>query len=89
MREGFAAADGELLMILDADLTMPPEELPKFYDAVVSGGCDFANGSRLVYPMDEKATRFLTYVPTRCSVFCSVGYWVSQLRTPSAVQKSL
>jgi len=59
VREGFAVADGDLLMILDADLTMPPEELPKFYHAVVSGRCDFANGSRLVYPMDEKAMQFL------------------------------
>jgi DNA polymerase III delta prime subunit len=56
---GFGVADGELLMILDADLTTAPEELPKFYDAVVSGRCDFANGSRLVYPMDSKAMRFL------------------------------
>jgi SAM-dependent methyltransferase len=59
VREGFAVAEGDLLMILDADLTMPPEELPKFYDAVISGRCDFANGSRLVYPMDEDAMRFL------------------------------
>jgi SAM-dependent methyltransferase len=59
VREGFAVAEGELLMILDADLTMPPEELPKFYEAVVSGRCEFANGSRLVYPMDGKAMRFL------------------------------
>jgi SAM-dependent methyltransferase len=59
VREGFAVAEGELLMILDADLTMPPEELPKFYDAVVSGRCEFANGSRLVYPMDEQAMQFL------------------------------
>ena len=59
VRDGFAVANGELLMILDADLTMPPEELPKFYDAVVSGRCEFANGSRLVYPMEEQAMRFL------------------------------
>jgi SAM-dependent methyltransferase len=59
VRTGFAAAEGEILMILDADLTVPPEELPKFYDAVVSGACEFANGSRLVYPMDEKAMQFL------------------------------
>jgi SAM-dependent methyltransferase len=56
---GFTAANGELLMVLDADLTMPPEELPKFYDATVSGRCEFANGSRLVYPMEEQAMRFL------------------------------
>ena len=59
VREGFSAAEGEVLMILDADLTMPPEELPKFYDAIVSGRCEFCNGSRLVYPMDEKAMQFL------------------------------
>jgi SAM-dependent methyltransferase len=59
VRAGFAAAEGEILMILDADLTVPPEELPKFYDAVVSGACEFANGSRLVYPMDERAMQFL------------------------------
>jgi SAM-dependent methyltransferase len=61
VQHGLRAAEGELLMIVDADLTTAPEELPKFYDAVVSGRCDFANGSRLVYPMDEKAMRFLNF----------------------------
>jgi hypothetical protein len=46
-------------MILDADLTMPPEELPKFYEVIASGKAEFANGVRLVYPMDEKAMQFL------------------------------
>ena len=46
-------------MILDADLTVPPEELPNFYEAVASGTCEFANGSRLVYPIEEKAIQFL------------------------------
>ena len=59
VREGFAAANGDILMILDADLTMPPEELPKFYDVLASGHAEFANGVRLVYPMREKAMRFL------------------------------
>lgn len=59
VREGFAVAEGEILMILDADLTVPPEELPKFYDAIVGNRCEFANGSRLVYPMDKQAMRFL------------------------------
>jgi SAM-dependent methyltransferase len=59
VREGFAVAEGEILMILDADLTMPPEELPKFYEAIVGNRCEFANGSRLVYPMDKQAMRFL------------------------------
>jgi SAM-dependent methyltransferase len=59
VRAGFAAASGDILMILDADLTMPPEELPKFYDVLASGHAEFANGVRLVYPMDEKAMQFL------------------------------
>jgi SAM-dependent methyltransferase len=59
VRAGFAVATGEVLMILDADLTMPPEELPKFYEAIASGRAEFANGVRLVYPMDQKAMQFL------------------------------
>jgi SAM-dependent methyltransferase len=59
VRAGFAAATGDVLMILDADLTMPPEELPKFYEVIASGKAEFANGVRLVYPMDEKAMQFL------------------------------
>ncbi len=59
VRCGFAAASGDILMILDADLTMPPEELPKFYRILASGQGEFANGVRLVYPMDEHAMQFL------------------------------
>jgi len=56
---GFAAATGELLMILDADLSVAPEDLPQFYDAILSGKGEFINGSRLVYTMDPLAMRFL------------------------------
>jgi glycosyltransferase involved in cell wall biosynthesis len=59
VRKGFAHASGDLLMILDADLTMPPEDLPKFYDAIAHGKGEFINGSRLVYPMEQKAMRLL------------------------------
>lgn len=59
VRMGFSAATGDILMILDADLTMPPEELPKFYEVLASGRAEFANGCRLVYPMEEKAMQFL------------------------------
>lgn len=55
---GFAHASGEVLMILDADLTVPPEDLPRFYDALVSGKGEFINGVRLVYPMENEAMRF-------------------------------
>jgi SAM-dependent methyltransferase len=59
---GFALAQGDVLVIQDADLTAPPEELPKFYAAVASGTAEFANGSRLVYPMEEHAMRFLNFL---------------------------
>lgn len=59
VRKGFAAATGDILMILDADLTVAPEELPKFYNALVSGTGEFIHGSRLVYPMEREAMRFL------------------------------
>ena len=59
VRAGFAAATGDVLMILDADLTMPPEELPKFLDVIARNRADFANGVRLVYPMEQRAMQFL------------------------------
>ena len=58
VRKGFSLARNQVLMILDADLTVPPEDLPKFYDAIRFGLGEFINGSRLVYPMDERAMRF-------------------------------
>ena len=59
VRVGFEQASGEILMILDADLTVRPEELPRFYEALASGKGEFINGVRLVYPMQEQAMRFL------------------------------
>lgn len=59
VRKGFAQASGDILMILDADLTMPPEDLPKFYEAIANDKGEFINGSRLVYPMEQEAMRFL------------------------------
>jgi glycosyltransferase involved in cell wall biosynthesis len=62
VREGYKMATGDILMILDADLTVPPEDLPKFYNAIASNKGDFINGTRLVYPMDKEAMRFLNYL---------------------------
>lgn len=59
VRLGFAHAHGEVLMILDADLTVPPEDLPRFYEALRAGKGEFINGVRLVYPMEKDAMRFL------------------------------
>ncbi|HEY7066200.1 MAG TPA: glycosyltransferase [Chloroflexota bacterium] len=61
VRLGFSKASGDILMILDADLTMPPEDLPRFYDVLRSGKADFANGVRLVYPMEQQAMRLLNF----------------------------
>lgn len=59
VRKGFAHAKNDILMILDADLTVPPEDLPKFFKAIASGKGEFINGSRLVYQMEKEAMRFL------------------------------
>jgi SAM-dependent methyltransferase len=71
VREAFAAASGDLLFILDADLTMPPEQLPQFYEVARSGTAEFVNGVRLVYPMEEEAMRFLNMVANQ---FFSVAF---------------
>lgn len=62
VRFGFSKASGELLTILDADLTMPPELLERFYHAWCMGMADFINGNRLVYPMEGHAMRFLNWL---------------------------
>jgi glycosyltransferase involved in cell wall biosynthesis len=58
VREGFAHAHGDVLMILDADLTVAPEDLPRFLHALCSGKGELINGVRLVYPMEKQAMRF-------------------------------
>ena len=62
VRTGFAKSSGDVLMVLDADLTVPPEDLTRFYDALVKGKGDFINGVRLVYPMEKRAMRFLNLI---------------------------
>ena len=71
VRTGFAESTGDLLMILDADLTVAPEDLPRFYEAWRSGKADFVNGVRLVYPMQDRAMRFFNLLGNK---FFSTGY---------------
>ncbi|MGI8933710.1 bifunctional class I SAM-dependent methyltransferase/glycosyltransferase family 2 protein [Leptolyngbya sp. BC1307] len=59
VRLGFAEATGDVLMILDADLTVPPEDLPHFFEAIATGQGEFINGSRLLYPRSRKAMPWL------------------------------
>jgi hypothetical protein len=65
VRKGFAEARGDILMILDADLTVPPESMPKFYNAMASRRGEFINGTRLVYPMEDTAMRTLNNIANR------------------------
>jgi glycosyltransferase involved in cell wall biosynthesis len=78
VRLGFGKARGEVLMILDADLTMPPEDLPKFFEALASGQGEFINGSRLVYPMEDDAMRFLNLAANK--VFSWLFTWLLNQR---------
>jgi len=74
VRLGFAKASGDILMILDADLTVQPEDLPRFFEVLVSGKGEFANGVRLVYPMVDKAMRFFNLLGNK---FFSLAFsWV-------------
>jgi ubiquinone/menaquinone biosynthesis C-methylase UbiE len=71
VRTGFAAATCDILMILDADLTVPPEDLPRFYDAMAAGKGEFINGVRLVYPMEDKAMQLFNFLGNK---FFSIAF---------------
>jgi len=74
VRLGFQEASGDILMILDADLTVPPEDLPRFYNALYRGKAEFVNGVRLVYPMEKEAMRFLNLLGNK--FFSLVFSWL-------------
>jgi ubiquinone/menaquinone biosynthesis C-methylase UbiE len=78
VRLGFAHARGDILMVLDADLTVPPEDLPRFYEVLISGKGEFVNGVRLIYPMEKQAMQFLNLVGNK--FFSWVFSWL--LGTP-------
>ena len=78
VRKGFADAKGDILMILDADLTVPPEDLPKFYRALREDQGEFINGCRLVYPMERQAMRFLNYLGNK--FFSMMFTWILNQR---------
>ena len=74
VRLGFREARGSILMILDADLTVPPQDLVRFYDALCSGKGEFINGVRLVYPMEEQAMRLFNFLGNK--FFSLVFSWL-------------
>jgi hypothetical protein len=78
VRKGFTNAHGEIFMILDADLSVPPEELKKFYTAICANKGEFVYGSRLVYPMEKQAMQFLNVVANY--FFSSVFSWIINIK---------
>ena len=66
LRQGLAAASGDILMVEDGDLTVPPEDLPKFYEAIAAGKGEFINGTRMVSDMERGAMQFFNYLANRC-----------------------
>jgi SAM-dependent methyltransferase len=74
VRKGFQAASGDILFILDADLTVPPADLPKFFKAIAENEGEFINGTRLVYPMEDDAMRFLNLLANKA--FSLIFSWL-------------
>jgi len=71
VRMGFENAKGDIFMILDADLTVPPEDLPQFYQALISGKGELVNSVRLAYPMEKQAMRYLNFLGNK---FFSIAF---------------
>jgi ubiquinone/menaquinone biosynthesis C-methylase UbiE len=61
----FSKARGDVLMILDGDITTPPEQMSKFYHVIASGQGEFANGTRLIYPLEEQSMRFCNFIANK------------------------
>lgn len=78
VRKGFAMATGDILMIYDADMTVPPNEIERFYYAIASGTGEFINGSRLVYPMEKESMRTLNYIANK--FFGVMFSWILDVR---------
>jgi glycosyltransferase involved in cell wall biosynthesis len=89
VRLGFSAARGEIVLILDSDLGVAPEDIPKFTEALVRGKAEMANGSRLVYPMETEAMRFLNLLANKA--FAALFSWIlgQQLRDTLCGTKAL
>ena len=78
VRKGFALAQGDILMIYDADMTVPPNEIARFYEAISLGTGEFINGSRLVYPMEKESMRLLNYIANK--FFGTTFSWILDVR---------
>ena len=74
VRQAFEECKGDILVILDGDLTVPPEALPMFYEAITVGRGELINGSRLIYPMEDRAMQFSNMVANHC--FAALFTWL-------------
>ena len=74
---GFEKSSGDILSILDADISVPPESLKDFFEVISKDKAEFVNGSRLVYPMEKKAMRFLNYLANKFFAY-SFSYLLDQ-----------
>jgi SAM-dependent methyltransferase len=89
VRLGFAHARGEVVLILDSDMGVAPEDIPKFVQALVRGKGEMINGSRLVYPMEEKAMRFLNLLANKCFAWLFAWLLGQQVRDTLCGTKAL
>lgn len=78
VRAGFGAARNDVLMILDADMTVAPEDLPKFLAPLQAGTAELVNGTRLVYPIAERAMPTANFIGNKA--FCLLVSWVLRQR---------
>ena len=78
VERGFSSAKGDIIMVWDADRTVPENELYLFYDALATGKARFANGTRLLYPMEDQAMKWLNLVGNK--IFSLIFSWI--LSTP-------
>jgi len=72
--QAFSHATNDVLIILDGDLTVPPEDIPKFWEKISKGEAEYVNGTRLVYPMENEAMRFLNYIANK--IFSILFTWL-------------
>ena len=89
MRFGFAQAKGDVLLILDSDLGVAPADVPKFVAALARGKCEMVNGSRLVYPMQGRAMRFLNLLANKFFAFLFSWLLGQQVRDTLCGTKAL
>jgi len=89
VRAGFSAAKGDVLLILDADMGVAPEDVPKFVRALVAGKGDMINGSRMVYPMEGRAMRFLNLLGNKFFAFLFTWLLGQQVRDTLCGTKAL